>query len=621
MNCNYLIIGLLLVLVQCGYSQTPDSYKYYINSHALAEGQLKLSVEVPEKVTEEKEVFFCFPKLLPDDYERKDFGQFVISLRALDKNDRELPVERVDVNTWEIKRAKRLARVVYELEDTWNSQREHNVGLAEGSSFQRRKRIFMNPSACFGYIHRYEELPFELTIDRAAAMRTSSTLKQAEGDFDTDILQASNYFELLHSPILVAISDTSSFVLDSTQFDLSVYSAEEKYDAAYLTGRLKEVLSGLHEQFEHLKHKDSYHFIINVFERDNKKLIYNSSIANPNNGVVTIAAEDIPKKGILEKLISTTISRSYVSKELLSDKKRRFDYRDPIFSSHVWLYEGVQSYLTMMTRLQNGQLDMNSFTKELQDIMRRDEQFGHGYTLVELSENRLNAAYRKEINAIHTRGLLTALCLDLRLLDINNGKKGLWGLTEDLIESLETPFEDDFLFNQVAALSSAQVQEFMEAYVSGRRLLDYDKFLKLIGIEYQAEGYDQELSPFGGIDNGVLALDSIQRFFIKRYERLDAFGKEHIGFEKGDVILSWNGAKLTPKTVSSVLLEYMNNSKEGMDVKIEIIRDGKAKTLKTKLVPVAVKQRHVVHSLDNLSNKQKELREAWLGQTKLLSQQ
>lgn len=623
MNCRYFVLSsLLFFLAQGTFAQSPNNtYEYSINTHAIAEGKLKISVEIPEKVTSDKDVFFCFPKLLPDDYEQKDFGQFVLSLRALDKNNRELPIDRVDVNTWEIKRHKRLARVVYELEDTWDSQREHGVALAEGSSFQRRQRIFMNPSACFGYVYGHEELPFKLTIERAAAMRSISTLEQLVGDFDTDILRADNYFDLLHSPLLIAINDTSSFILDSTSFKLSVYSAEEKYNAKYLQGRVKDLLSGLHQHFEHLKHKDAYHFVINVFERDNKALIYNSLIANPDNGIIVIAAEDIPQKGVLEKLVSTAISRSYVSKELLSDRKRQFDYRKPTFSSHLWLYEGVQSYLTMMIRLQNGQLNINTFAKSLQEVMRRNEQFSHGYTLVELSENRLNAAFRKEVNAIHTRGLLTALCLDLRLLDINDGKKGLWKLTEDLMQSLETPFRDDFLFNQMAALSSAQVQDFIDAYVAGKRLLDYGEFLQLIGIEYQVEGYEQELSPFGGIDKGVLALDSLRRFFIKRPELLDAFGKERIGFQEGDVILTWNGAALTPKTVSTVLLEYMNNAKENMDVKIEIIRDGKAKTLQAKLLPVAVKKRHVLHVMEEPSNRQQQLRKAWLGQTELLSQQ
>lgn len=622
MKLKITYLSLFFCLFQALYAQeTSVGYQYFVNTHALADGNLEIAVDLPEVVTREDEVFFCFPKLLPDDYEQKDFGQFVLSLRAYGKNDKELKVERIDINTWQISRAKKLTRITYQLEDTWQSQRDHQVALAEGSSFERRKRIFMNPSACFGYIHGFEELPFDVSVDRAAAMRIATTLETEQQDFDTDILRASNYFELLHSPILIAMSDTTTLMLDSTAVQLSVYSAEDKIDAAYLRTRLESVLADMHRQFEGINHKEDYHLIVNVFERDGKKQIYNSLIANPENAVIAIAAEDVPKKGILERLASRALSRSYVSEELLSDKKRQFDYQNPSFSSHLWLYEGVQSYLTLLTRLRNGQMSLSNFADELQDVMRQNERFSHGYTLVELSENRLNEAYRKEINAIHTRGLLTAFCLDLRLLEISKGEKGLWHLTGELLQSLETPFKDDFLFTQVAALSSGQVQDFLNAYVAGKKMLDYQAFFQLIGLDYQLEGFEEVLSPFGGIDKGVLSLDSLQRFFIKRPERLDAFGKERIGFQEGDVILNWNGAALTPKSVSKVLLEYMNGAQQGMPVAIEIIRDGQPMTLKTTLEPVKIAQRHVLSLPEKLSSEQDTLRKAWLNQTTLLSQQ
>ena len=73
----------------------------------------------PPKITQE-EIIFYIPQIVPGTYEYSNFGRFIENVKALDDKGKSLKVEAIDENSWKIFDAKKLDRVTYYANDTFD---------------------------------------------------------------------------------------------------------------------------------------------------------------------------------------------------------------------------------------------------------------------------------------------------------------------------------------------------------------------------------------------------------------------------------------------------------------------------------------------------------------------
>ena len=161
------------------------------------------------------------------------------------------------------------------------------------------------------------------------------------------------------------------------------------------------------------------------------------------------------------------------------------------------------------------------------------------------------------------------------------------------------------------------LKDFVDKHIKGAERLPYDEFMRPFGITYSETAKISEISPMGGIENGVLKNDSLSRFYIAKPEKLDDFGKTSIGFLLGDIITDWNGKPFTVKTVSALLLTFLDNAKEGDKLEIKILRKNatgilEPQTLKATLSKVPVEKKHVFQFVEKPTEEQLRLRHVWL---------
>ena len=142
--------------------------------------------------------------------------------------------------------------------------------------------------------------------------------------------------------------------------------------------------------------------------------------------------------------------------------------------------------------------------------------------------------------------------------------------------------------------------------------MPYDKFVEPFGIEYLEEADILEISPLGGMENGVLKTDSLDRFYVSKAQNMDVFGKESIGLKQDDIILKWNKKKLTARSVSAVLITYMNSVKAGDELEVVVLREGAEVTLNSTVTKIPVKKKHVFKMREDATPEQLELRKRWL---------
>ncbi|MBC6399720.1 MAG: hypothetical protein GDA42_01855 [Ekhidna sp.] len=106
-----------LLIVSLGFSQ--DKYQVSIDLTKAKNDKVPVEISVPK--TDQEEIEYHMPKIVPGTYSISDFGRFVVGFKALDKNGDQLEFEKISTNRWLIKNAALLDKITYRIEDSFDN--------------------------------------------------------------------------------------------------------------------------------------------------------------------------------------------------------------------------------------------------------------------------------------------------------------------------------------------------------------------------------------------------------------------------------------------------------------------------------------------------------------------
>lgn len=613
---SFLFISNAVLLAQ--QAEQTEAYQYSIDLNKVLEDQLLVELILPTDITD-KDLTFKFPKIIPGTYEISDYGQFVSSLKAFDKKGREYGVERTDQNTWKIA-GKKIYRITYLIQDTWDADIREAVFEPGGTNIEAGKNYVLSANGCFGFFEGKEKLPYVVTYNRPSNFYATTSLKRIGGDFDSDIFKAQDYHELVDAPIMYSKPDTVNFKLGYGDIQISVYSPNGIVTAKDVAEKVRPMLEAQNQYLGNILPVDRYSFII--YLSPSGYLSGNIGALEHARSSLFCLVEEKPEK--ISKMIVDIASHEffhmvtplYIHSEEIHD----FDFVNPKMSKHLWLYEGVIEYMAQHMQAKYDLVSDEDFLKTIRDKVRNSTRFKQGISLTEMSKNCLIEPYSKQYQNIYYKGAIVAMCLDLELLKLSKGKYDIQMLLRDLsgFYGQDAPFKDEELFQKIIEITGfKQLESFFEKYIDGTEIPNYNDFVKPFGLEYFDEAAVDEVSPLGGIENGVIRKDSMERFFISKYEKLDKFGKEGIGFQQDDVILKWDGKAFTLNTASAVLFSYMGSVKAGDNLSITILRKNEAGEekeieLNVEVVKIPINKKHVFKFIENPTEEQLRMRNRWL---------
>lgn len=613
---SFLFISNAVLIAQ--QAEQTEAYQYNVDLNNVQEDQLLVELILPTEISD-KDLTFKFPKIIPGTYEISDYGQFVSSLKAFDKKGREFGVERIDQNTWKIA-GKKIYRLTYLIQDSWDADLREAIFEPGGTNFEASKNFVLSANGCFGFFEGKEKLPYVVTYNRPSNFYAATSLKRIGGDFDSDIFKAQDYHELVDAPVMYSVADTVNFKLGYGDIQISVYSPNGVVTAEDVAKKVRPMLEAQNQYLGNILPVDRYSFII-----------YLSPNGYPSGSVGALEharsslfclIEEKPEK--ISKMIVDIASHEffhmvtplYIHSEEIHD----FDFVNPKMSKHLWLYEGVIEYMAQHMQAKYDLVSNEDFLVTVRDKVRNSTRFKQGISLTEMSKNCLIEPYSKQYQNIYYKGAIVAMCLDLELLKLSKGKYDIQMLLRDLsgFYGQDAPFQDEELFQKIIEITGfKQLKSFFEKYIEGTEVPNYNDFVKPFGVEYFLEASVDEVSPLGGIENGVIRKDSLDRFFISKYDKLDAFGKESIGFQQDDVILKWDGKPFTLNTASAVLFSYMGSVKAGDNLSITILRkndagEEKEIELNIEVVKIPITKKHVFKLMENPTEEQLKMRNRWL---------
>ncbi|WP_207435039.1 peptidase M61 [Sabulibacter ruber] len=594
-------------------NQTP-TYRFSVDLGQAKDDKLQVTLLTPN--FKEDEVLYHLPKMVPGTYAVYDFGKFVSTFKALDKKGRALPVERLDQNTWKIKKADKLARLEYLVDDTWDTPKKEDIVFEPAATDIEEGKVFLiNTHGFFGYFANMTKAPYQITINKPQDFYGATALRAASSTPTSDTYLLQNYNDLVDAPMLYSRPDTAMLKVGNADVLISTYAAGGGARSKNLAENIRTILEAQKNYLGGTLPVDKYAFLIYIDNKPNRTGAY-GALEHSYSSVYYFP--EMPPPMLAEQVRNISAHEFFhivTPLNIHSEEIGNFDFSNPKMSKHLWMYEGVTEYFAHHVQVNQRLIELPDFLTEIRNkIIASQQQYNDALAFTELSLGALDK-HEKEYGNVYQKGALIGMALDIRLRELSGGKYGIRNMMKDLSQTYgkDKSFKDEELFDKITSLTYPQIRDFFSRYVEGTERLPYAELFRKVGITYQPSGTMKRLS----LGKPTLGYDQASgHLIVASTENLNAFGKQ-LGWKAGDQIWQINGEDLNLRNATELFNKHVINGKEGSQLTVTVGRKDANSTvkpveLKAKLVASDETVSHLLTPDPNATPEQLALRQAWL---------
>ncbi len=324
----------------------------------------------------------------------------------------------------------------------------------------------------------------KIAISNKAGLFGGGALKKVYESEQCDTLLAQNYGELIDSPMLYYFFDSDSYS-DSLRINKSKIVVHVEPNEHGLTAqRINDVLLPIVSTLENHKFfssffKDDYHFILcftNGYSPYVGALEHNKSSVYVFNGIARMY--DYLKNTLTHELLHV-----FTPLHFKSNLVDTFNYNNPIFSKHLWLYEGITEYNSLKINLSAGIIDTLEFFKELESKHESQKSILN-ISMVDLSENILSEPFQSQYDLVYSRGALMGFYIDFLLAKSSNGTVGIIDFIEFISQNTDSNgvFDDDILFSTIIK-EFPVLEPVVRNYIVGNEIVPFEQCLEELSLQ------------------------------------------------------------------------------------------------------------------------------------------
>ena len=555
----------LFLSLQIYAQETPFLYEVDFTNKNDA---FNVTLTVPS-LTADDDVY-SFVSYAPGVHQPLDFGRFVKMFKVYDKDGKELLTNKISINDFKILDPTNVSKIIYEIDDSFDmSTGYHPIYPMSGTGINTDYIVF-NPHGVIGYFQNLKNRPIQLNMLLDGTPRIGTALsKNDEGFYEVD-----SYFHLTDSPILIGDSLSYAFTtIDKIQVEAYVHSPSGKLTAQMVLDQALPILNAAID-FMGYSPVDRYTFLMYLASEEEVKEmpVFNSGGALEHSFSSTYALPDIPEyypflKNVIAHEFMHILSPLHLHSEVLAN----FDYSNPVSEDqHVWLYEGVTEWISYIMQVKNGTASTQDYLNYLSEKINNSEKYDSTYSLTRISLEWSTDEGYEQYNNIYQLGALTAAMLDIKLLQLSNGRKGLREVYLELIKKYgkETPFDNATFFDTLVDMTYPEIADFIENHIKNNTPFNFEKEMESLGIKY----YNQRLNP----DN-LPTIGFIIEPNSDNKPEVFSLSSEYTGklIKVGDIITHLDGAELNQSTYQDIF-ESIKKMKIGDEYQLDIFRNGKA---------------------------------------------
>lgn len=543
---------------------------------------------------------YNLPATVPGTYSVLDFGRFVRSFSAYDKDGNELEVERISTNSWRISEVERLSKIKYDVEDTFDADiTEHQVIPMEGTGIND-DYIVLNTFSVVGFFDGLQSLPVKMKLDYNPNWVIGTSLNLDDEGYYT----AESYDYFADSPILMGELTTATTMVNDIKVGVYVYSPDSTRNANSVLQIADSVLQALGKYIGYSPVKN-YNYLICLLDEETFQTVgfmgagalehsYSSLFVYPGFGNLGAGLKDDLAHEFLHILTPLNLHSNLIDP---------FNFEIPTASEHLWLYEGVTEWGSDISQMRGGTMTMEQYLKKLSNKITHSKHFRQDISLTEMSRDVYSDIITMEFLNFYEKGAVTAAMLDIRLLELSNGTRGLREVFLDLLEEYgkNNPFPEDVFFEIFVENTYPEIQEFIENYIEGTDPLPYQEYMAKLGFNYIAERPSEDTRPSLGVQMGM---NDQQQLTIVGVDDENS----ESGLKAGDVPLKIIGIEVKMENVRDIF-GRLQSMKAGDRVNMFVQRGDEEIELN-----ITLKQRmdrNIFESMDKLTEQQKQLRDAW----------
>lgn len=621
---SFFLVASLLVGCGTAKSNTDDiainnPIETFIYLDKVANDKAPVTIN-PGRFTTET-VTYRLPKVVQGTYAVSNFGKYIDDFKALDYQGKELQVTKDDTNTWTINNAKSLDKITYWVNDTYDMEIEGGIGKdvpfsPSGTNIEPNVYV-LNLFGFIGYFDSLKNNQYKLAVSapanfvHTAALKSNGTTTSADGKYITNNYVAERYFDITDNPMMYGDLDVEEFQVGDIKIVLSVYSPNKLHSAKSLKDTFYKMMQAQKSYLGDINSTARYD--IYVYLADGENTAKGFGALEHHTSTVVVMPESYPADLLANSMIDIVSHEFFhivTPLSVHSEDVHYFDYGNPTFSKHLWMYEGVTEYFSTLFQINKGLVDEDEFYNTIMDKIQMSRQMNDAMSFTIMSENVLKAPYKDQYYNVYQKGALIGMCIDILMRSESNGERGILSLMKELSNKYgkDKPFEDDKLIDEIVAMTYPSLQDFFDTHVIGDIPIDYNEFFDKVGLKIGDGKVETNYILMDGrpIVDGDAQTGTI---FFSDAVTENSFWVEN-GAKSGDIIKSIGGEELT-MTNANQLLQQVFSWKPGDDIHVVLVRDGQEIEIKTKATKTYTTGSKIV-SKENATDKEKAIREAWL---------
>jgi predicted metalloprotease with PDZ domain len=462
-------------------------------SVAPASGQLRYTIDLSQPSTHtaaitlrvgslaEADSVFQFAATAPGTYQTMNIGRFVHGLRALDARGRTVPTIRASANSWVITQPRRVRQIEYRIDDTWNHPvAEFGIYPMAGSEIDSDHAL-LNAHALLGFPRRMQATPVTMRLVHPRGWRAYTVLSEGPHGFE-----ATSYDHAVDSPILVGEGITEATLsVAGAPVRIASYSPGNHITATQLSEAMRGMLVAAGR-------------FIGCLPVDRYVFLYRFSPPRPGDAMgawehgssseyVLLNEPFTPRVGAqITDIASHEFFHVVTPLNVHSEIIERFNFERPVPSLHLWLYEGTTEWASTKMQQEGGLMDLAAYLGQQIAKARADRmRYDTAQSLTDLARTSFTTAGARQYGNVYSRGALVAGLLDIRLLQLSGGRRGLRQLVRELARDYgrARPFPEDSLFELVTARTHPEVRDFFRRYVEGHERPPLREYYAALGID------------------------------------------------------------------------------------------------------------------------------------------
>lgn len=570
----------------------------------------KVNVELSVSSWKEDIALFQFPKTIPGTYATEDYGVYIEDLHAFNAQGTELSVSKDGKNIYKIEGAKGLTRITYKVNDSFDSGIKKNaIFEPAGTSIEHDRCVLVNNCGFFGYFEGKENWAYEVEFSKPSKFYGATVLDPVSVKAESATYKAASYHELVDKPILFAPADTASFQVKNAKVNLAFIAPGGQKIAADVYNEMKANMEAISKFLPKLP-VDRYTFIVYSADykevgailqkpKPNMKELLKvlkqiggkgfGALEHGNSSVYYLPDFGIPSYSISSQMKDVAIHEFMhivTPLSLHSQHIGNFNYVNPIMSKHLWLYEGTTEYHAGLIQVRGDLITENNyFEKLLVGKIVSGERFPcTEMSFTEMSENVVkDKHYHKQYEQVYQRGAVMGMLLDLEIIRLTHGQKTLRDVELSLVKKYGATksFDEDGFIKEFVAEVHPDLMKFFDLHISGKTPINYEKYLKTIGVTFKADTVINRPVNILGASNDV-KVKSVG--LLNPSLQVKKVGKgEWAGLMKGDILKPGYYNTAFKNADGSFVAE-------GTVVQIPIVRNGNemnlAVTVKYSMTPV-----------------------------------